>query len=117
MWRTDSALFRVIAPNVDCVRIFDVALAYRPSEDQSGRPVRIALEMHLVRFSSDALVPQVGDRSHECAYDSLLPQNAVPALHVDVGSLLRFVQRSLVLRRGDVSELLQFGSGAIWRVW
>ena len=73
--------------------------------------------MHLVRFSSDTLVPQVGDRSHECTYDLLLPQNAVPALHVDVGSLLRFVQRSLVLRRGGFSELLQISSGAIWRVW
>jgi len=73
--------------------------------------------MHLARFSSDTLVPQVGDRSHECTYDLLLPQNAVPALHVDVGSLLRFVQRSLVLRRGGVSELLQISSGAVWRVW
>ena len=115
--RRNSALLRVIAPNVDRVCIFDVALAYRPSEDQSGRPIRVALEMHLVRFLPDTLVPQVGDRSHECTYDLLLPQNAVPALHVDVGSLLRFVQRSLVLRRGGVSDALQLGSGAIWRVW
>ena len=96
----------MIAPNVDGVRIFDLALTDRPREDQSSSLVWGTLEMHLVRLSSDALVPQARDQSHTGAYERLLPQSAVPALHVDVGSFLLFLQRGLVLRRCVVPKLL-----------
>ena len=86
--------------------MFDVALADRPFEGQSSNLVWGALEMHLIRVSSDTLVPQARDQSHNGAYERLLPQSAVPALHVDVGSFLLFVQRGLVLRRCVVPKPL-----------
>ena len=96
----------MIAPNGDCVCIFDVALADRPCEDQSGRPARFALEMHIVCVPSDALVPKACDRPRKCAYELLLSQSVVLALHVDVCSLLLLLQRGLVIRRCVLSDLL-----------